>query len=113
MRIKYISIIPVMIATFLTAQSEQPFPPLDLVTIPTSGTLPKGSFTIENLLMKGGGILPSINIGITDNFTIGLFYGFQNFIGDEKAVQINIHQNSKLNTDYMRKITIGQLSWLG
>ena len=52
------------------SQSEQPYPPLDLVTIPTGGTLPKGSFTLESLLVKDGGVIPKLSIGITDNFYI-------------------------------------------
>ena len=70
--------------TFLVAQSEHPFPPLNLVTIPTAGTLPKGSFTLEMLLQKDGGILPNLAVGLTDHFTIGMSYGFQDFIGDTK-----------------------------
>ena len=81
---KIIVLISISLVSTIFSQSEQPFPPLDLVSIPTSGTLPKGSFTLETLLMNDGGILPSLNIGITDNFTIGLSYGIQHFIGDEQ-----------------------------
>ena len=66
--------------TLIFSQVEQPYPPLDLVTIPTSGTLPKGSFTLESLLVKDGGIIPKLSVGITDNFYIGLSYGIQDFI---------------------------------
>lgn len=70
--------------SFTFSQAEQPYPPLDLVTIPTSGTLPKGSFTLESLLIKDGGIIPKLSVGITDNFYIGLSYGIQDFISEEK-----------------------------
>ena len=40
------------------SQVNHPYPPLDLVSIPTSGTLPKGTFTIETLLTKNGGMVP-------------------------------------------------------
>ena len=60
--------------SFTFSQAEQPYPPLDLVTIPTSGTLPKGSFTLESLLIKDGGIIPKLSVGITDNFYIGLSF---------------------------------------
>ena len=66
------------------SQEDQPFPPLELITAPTSGTLPKGSFTLEALLMKDGGILPKLSVGISDNFCIGLSYGFQDFISEKK-----------------------------
>ena len=66
------------------AQVEQPYPPLNLVSIPTAGTLPRGSFTLESLIIKNGGIVPRLSIGFTDNFTVGISYGVQNLIGDTK-----------------------------
>ena len=66
------------------AQVEQPFPPLNLVNIPTAGTLPRGSFTLESLIIKSGGIVPRLSVGFTDNFTFGVSYGVQNLIGDAK-----------------------------
>ena len=50
------------------AQVEQPYPPLNLVSIPTAGTLPRGSFTLESLIIKNGGIVPKLSVGFTDNF---------------------------------------------
>ena len=66
------------------AQVEQPYPPLNLVSIPTAGTLPRGSFTLESLIIKSGGIVPRLSVGFTDNFTVGVSYGVQNLIGDTK-----------------------------
>ena len=66
------------------AQSEQPYPPLNLVSIPTAGTLPRGSFTLESLIIKKGGIVPKLSVGFTDNFSFGVSYGIQNLIGDVK-----------------------------
>jgi len=86
--IQYLLILLVLISYTIFSQDEQPYPPLDLVTIPTSGTLPKGSFTLEALLMKDGGILPKLSVGITDNFYIGLSFGVQDFIS-EKQMSIN------------------------
>ena len=88
------------IFSVLFSQKEQPYPPLDLVTIPTSGTLPKGSFTLEALLIDGGGILPKLSIGITDHFFIGLSYGIQDFISEQiptvnkptPEIQISSHE---------------------
>ena len=62
-------------------QVEQPYPPLKLVSLPTGGTLPKGTYSIETLLMKNGGILPSFSLGITENLTFGVSFGLQEFIG--------------------------------
>ena len=66
------------------AQVEQPYPPLNLVSIPTAGKLPRGSFTLESLIIKNGGIVPRLSVGFTDNFTVGVSYGVQNLIGDTK-----------------------------
>ena len=66
------------------AQVEQPYPPLNLVSIPTAGTLPRGSLTLESLIIKNGGIIPRLSIDFTDNFTVGVSYGVQNLIGDTK-----------------------------
>ena len=46
--------------------------------------MPKGSFTLESLLIKDGGIIPKLSVGITDNFYIGLSYGIQDFISEKK-----------------------------
>ena len=66
------------------AQIEQPYPPLNLVTIPTAGTLPRGSFTLETLLINNGGVVPRLSVGFTDNFSFGMSFGVQNLIGENK-----------------------------
>ena len=65
-------------------QIEQPYPPLELVSIPTAGTLPKGSYTYETILAKNGGVTPKLAIGLSDNFRFGFTYGIHNLIGDRK-----------------------------
>ena len=66
------------------SQIEQPYPPLNLVSIPTAGTLPRGSFTLESLLITDGGIVPRLSVGFTDNFSFGVSFGVQNLIGGNK-----------------------------
>lgn len=78
----------IVLVNLIYLQSEQPYPPLDLVTIPTGGTLPKGSYTLEALLMNDGGILSKLSVGISDNFCMGLSYGLQDFIS-EKEPSVN------------------------
>ena len=68
------------------SQIEQPYPPLNLVSIPTAGTLPRGSFTLESLLIKNGGVVPRLSVGFTDNFNFGVSFGIQNLIGNEKPL---------------------------
>ena len=48
----------IFLSSIIFTQEEQPYPPLDLISVPTAGTLPKGVFALETLLMKNGGILP-------------------------------------------------------
>ena len=66
------------------SQIEQPYPPLNLVSIPTAGTLPRGSFTLEYLLITDGGMVPRLSVGFTDNFSFGVSFGVQNLIGGNK-----------------------------
>ena len=79
-----IIIITLSLICVLFAQSEQPYPPLELVSIPTAGTLPKGSYTYETILTKNGGVTPKLAVGLTDNLTFGFAYGIHNLIGDKK-----------------------------
>ena len=86
--------IKLILRTFLTlltflcnigwSQIEQPYPPLNLVSIPTAGTLPRGSFTLESLLITDGGMVPRLSVGFTDNFSFGVSFGVQNLIGENK-----------------------------
>ena len=54
----------VFLITILFAQDTHPYPPLYLVTVPTSGTLPRGSYSMEGLLVDNGGIVSRLSIGI-------------------------------------------------
>ena len=80
----FLPLIIIIILGSAWTQSAQPYPPLSLVSIPTAGTLPRGSFTLETLLTKDGGIVPKLAVGFTDNFSFGVSYGLQNFIGDSE-----------------------------
>ena len=70
-----------VLLSFLLSQSEQPYPPVNLVSIPTAGTMPKGYFSFENVFMNEGSIVPKFMIGITDNFMLGMSFGISHFIG--------------------------------
>ena len=73
-----------LMVSLMFAQSEQPYPPLELVSIPTAGTLPKGSYTYETILTKNGGVTPKLAVGLTENLTFGFAYGIHNLIGYQK-----------------------------
>ncbi len=77
-------IIVICLSCLMFSQSNHPYPPLDLVSIPTSGTLPRGSYTLETLLTKNGGFVPRLMIGLSDNFSLGMSFGVRNFIGEDK-----------------------------
>tara|TARA_Y100001970_G_C14203811_1_gene842698 strand:- start:125 stop:922 length:798 start_codon:yes stop_codon:yes gene_type:complete len=79
---KKIFITLLLLLSIFIAQDAQPYPPVNLVTIPTAGTLPKGYYSFENLFMKNGNVIPRFSIGISNNFTLGMSFGIQNFIGD-------------------------------
>ncbi len=59
-------------------------PPTNLVTIPTAGSMQRGSYEIEMLMQTGGGVLARLGVGISDQFSLGMSYGIQQFIGDQQ-----------------------------
>ena len=80
------NIIKLILISTIFAQSEQPYPPLELISIPTAGTLPKGTYTYETTLSKGGAIMPRLAIGLTSSLSLGISYGMHGVIGDEKPI---------------------------
>ena len=75
----------ILLISFCFSQTAQPYPPINLVSIPTAGTLPRGAYTFETLLSKNGGLTPKLSVGLTDNFSFGVSFGIQNLIGNEKS----------------------------
>mgnify|MGYP003958182201 CR=1 FL=1 len=61
-------------------------PPTTLVTVPSAGTLVRGSYAMEMRVQKGGGLTTSLSVGITDRFQFGLSFGSANLIGDDSLV---------------------------
>tara|TARA_B100000614_G_scaffold80801_1_gene72257 strand:+ start:6398 stop:7201 length:804 start_codon:yes stop_codon:yes gene_type:complete len=77
-------IIVIILLSVIFVQETHPYPPLYLVTIPTSGTLPRGSYSMEGLLVNDGGIVSRLSVGISNNLTLGFSWGVQNLIGDKR-----------------------------
>jgi hypothetical protein len=71
-----------IISSLMLAQSAYP-PPTSLVTIPTAGTLVRGSFAMDMRIQKNGGISSGLKVGITDRFQFGMSFGASNLIGDD------------------------------
>jgi hypothetical protein len=62
--------------------TQEKLPPVNLISIPTAGTVEKGAWNLDIHLQKNGGVLSSLLIGMTPNFSLGLSYGVQNLIGN-------------------------------
>ena len=58
-------------------------PPTDLITVPTAGTLLRGSFSMDMRIQDEGGMILGLSAGITDRFQFGLSFGSPNLIGDD------------------------------
>lgn len=74
-------LVTLMIVGFTFAQTP---PPSNLVTIPTAGTIQRGTYEVEMLMLTGGGVLGRLGVGFSDKFSIGMSYGIQKFIGSEE-----------------------------
>ena len=78
-------------------------PPTTLVTIPTAGTLVRGSFSMEMRIQKNGGMSTALQAGITDRFQFGLSYGASNLIGDDS---LRWYPRPEANLKYLSLIHI-------
>ena len=78
---KTIVVLSAILMNLLFAQ-EYP-PPTDLISVPTAGTLMRGSFSMDMRIQDEGGLILGLSAGITDRFQFGLSYGSPNLIGDD------------------------------
>ncbi len=56
----------IIVLSCLLGQDVSYPPPTTLVTMPTAGTLVRGSFSLEMRVQKGGGMSTALQVGITD-----------------------------------------------
>ena len=87
-------------------------PPTTLVTVPSAGTLIRGSYAMQMRVQKGGGLTSSLSVGITDRFQFGLSFGSANLIGDDSLVwyprpEANIKYRIIDETESMPGISFG------
>ena len=87
-------------------------PPTTLVTVPSAGTLVRGSYAMQMRVQKGGGLTSSLSVGITDRFQFGLSFGSANLIGDDSLVwyprpEANIKYRIIDETESMPGISFG------
>ena len=81
---KQITFITTVLSIAIQAQDYPP--PTDLITIPTAGTLSRGSYSMDMRIQDGGGLITGLGVGLTDRFQFGLSYGSPNLIGDDSLV---------------------------
>ena len=81
MKLINFSIIISILSTFGSAQSYPP--PTNLISVPSAGTLIRGSYAMQMRVQKNGGLTSSLSVGITDRFQFGLSFGSANLIGDD------------------------------
>jgi len=76
-----VSILVLLLASVLPAQ---PVQPRKLVDCPTAGLLPRGSFDVDLRIFPGGGVLGGISVGLTERLLLGVSYGGEKIISEEK-----------------------------
>ena len=82
-KIHYFILISIFISLVVSQENE---PPIQLISIPTAGTLAQGTWKLDLHLQKDGGVLSSLLIGMTPNFSIGLSYGVGKLIGNKEPL---------------------------
>jgi len=60
-------------------------PPRMLIDCPTAATLPRASFDVHVRDFSGGGLLTTINIGLHQQFMLGVSYGGVGILGESDA----------------------------
>ena len=76
-------IIALLISIVHLANGQEYPPPTDLISVPTAGTLMRGSFSMDMRIQDEGGLVLGLSAGITDRFQFGMSFGSPNLIGDE------------------------------
>ena len=104
------SIIGFFLTTVGLAQTYPP--PTTLVTVPSAGTLVRGSYAMQMRIQKEGGLTSSLSVGITDRFQFGLSFGSANLIGDDSLVwyprpEANLKYRLIDETESMPGLSIG------
>lgn len=78
------SLLFILVFVLAPVLSAQPVQPRRLVDCPTAGLLPRGSFDVDLRLFPGGGALGRISVGLTDRLLLGVSYGGEKIISEEK-----------------------------
>ena len=76
-------LIKFFVIIFCIVKGQEYPPPTDLISVPTAGTLMRGSFSMDMRIQDEGGLVLGLSAGITDRFQFGMSYGSPNLIGDD------------------------------
>ena len=60
-------ILTIAVLSFIVHGQDYP-PPTDLITVPTAGTLTRGSFSMDMRIQDEGGLITGLSVGLTDRF---------------------------------------------
>lgn len=60
--------------------------PQHLIDNPTAGTLPKGNFDVTLRVFGNGGVLGGTNIGLSNRFQVGVYYGAESLLGENDPI---------------------------
>jgi len=81
----FLIIFLVVLVGSLAAQNDSGInQPINLVTTPTAGVLPRGSYSVECRLFPDGGLWGQIGVGVFERFMFGVSYGGGGIIGNQK-----------------------------
>lgn len=83
---KFPSVPLLFLLASLGAQQASFPPPVSLVTVPTAGTLLKGSYAADVRFQREGSVTMAVGVGLTDRFMFGLSYGASRLIGDADPI---------------------------
>jgi len=91
------------------------YPPRWLVDLPTAGTLPRASFGVAIRLYPDGGAMGMIDIGLSHRMQLGISYGGEGVISNQKAdwnenINFNIKFRFVDEMEYFPAITGGFVS---
>lgn len=83
---RLIPVVILLVISFSLGQKPPSYPqPPKLVTVPTAGILPGGSYMVDLNLFHDGGISSGIQVGLTDRLMLGVSYSASRIIGNEKV----------------------------
>jgi len=89
--------------------------PRNIIDAPTAWTLPRGCFDMTLRVIPNGGIIGSTNIGLSNRFMIGISYGAENIISEEKAdwyprIEFNVKLRLIDEAYYLPAFSVGFIS---